>query len=473
MAICLAGAGLTTAAGHPAWAAPHSLPDRGLHAGAPTEPAECDITVAPGVEVLDGQANLAQLEPGAVICLDAGTRGNLKVSNLHGTPGNHFTIRNSGGQVRITGSRFEAGIFVETSSHVRITGSGVDAQCGARFGAEQQQCGIVVDGARKGIKVATSRGDASELEFDHIAIERVSDEEETRGIAIHPVSRQVVSGIRIHHNYVANTLAEAIYVGSDPRGRPFEELGKVERVEIAYNRVDQIAWDGIKLKVSIGESSIHHNVLSNTGTAGYANHESGITVATSRVDVHSNSVVGSVEGIKSGRPLDAPGNQYYNNVVADVETLGIQTAEDGARIFHNTVVGSNGFGIRARGDGSLVSENIVADAEQPIVVRRDSVERNNLAGSVTDVRFADPELGNFSLDPSSPAVDAGRAANPAGCAGTGIRMVRPLPRRLYPDHNGIPRPRGCRSDIGAYELVAIAHEPSRPERAERGRPRNM
>lgn len=425
-------------------------------AGAPgtSAPKPCTIVIPIETDVLDGAKNLDEIGPGDVICLAAGTRGNIRVANLRGTVEQPITIRNEGGQVLITGDRFEAAVYIMSSSSVHITGTGVEARCGAAFSAASQRCGIEIDGATKGIKVATSRGDVGELEIDHVGILRVMSDVETRGIAIHPVDRQVISGIRIHHNYVSSTGAEGIYVGSEPRDKPFEELGKVERVEISYNRLEQIGWDGIKVKVSLGGSSIHHNIIRGTGLAGYAKHESGITVAMSFVDVYSNTVVGSVEGIKSGRGIVDASNRFYNNIVANVVTFGIETDDIGARVFNNTVVGSQNVGIRARGEGSLVAENIVADAVKAMIVRGGtSIERGNLIGTASEVGLADPLNGDFRLRPESPAVDGGRVVNPA-CGRAGVRTARFVDPALD-DRNGTSRPRGCRSDVGALERVPV------------------
>lgn len=449
LAIVAAGASIALL---PTAAVAEDRPLPAAGASGASAPKPCTVVIPIETDVLDGAKNLEDIGPGDVICLAAGTRGNIRVANLRGTVEQPITIRNEGGQVLITGDRFEAAIYIMSSSSVHVTGTGVESRCGAAYSVASQRCGIEIDGATKGIKVATSRGDVGELEIDHVGILRVQSDVETRGIAIHPVDRQVISGIRIHHNYVSSTGAEGIYVGSEPRDKPFEELGKVERVEISYNRLEQIGWDGIKMKVSLGGSSVHHNVIRGAGLAGYAKHESGITVAMSFVDVYSNTVVGSVEGIKSGRGVVDASNRFYNNIVANVVTFGIETDDIGARVFNNTVVGSQDVGIRARGEGSLVAENIVADAVKAMIVRGGtSIERGNLVGTASEVGLADPQNGDYSLRPESPAVDGGRVVNPA-CGRVGVRTARLVSPELD-DDNGTSRPHGCRSDVGALERV--------------------
>lgn len=449
LAILVAGGSIALL---PAVAGAEDRPLPATAASGTSAPRPCTVLIPTETDVLDGEKNLADIRPGGVICLAAGTRGNIRVANLHGTVEQPITIRNHGGTVLITGSRFEAAVYIMRSSSLHITGTGVEARCGAAFSVVAQRCGIEVDGATKGIKVATSRGDVGELEIDHVGILRVLSDVETRGIAVHPVDRQLISGIRIHHNFVSQTGAEGIYIGSEPRDKPFEELGKIERVEIAYNRLEQIGWDGIKMKVSVGGSSVHHNIIHGTGLAGYAKHESGITVAMSVVDVYSNTIVGSVEGIKSGRGIEDGSNRFFNNIVADVETFGIETDDAGARVFNNTVVGSEDIGIRVRGDGSFVAENIVADAAEAMIVRGGtSIERGNLIGTASELGLADPQNGDFSLRPESPAVDGGRIVSSV-CGRDGVRSAR-LVNPALDDRNGATRPYGCRSDVGALERV--------------------
>jgi hypothetical protein len=353
----------------------------------------------------------------------------VKIRNLHGTAERPVVVRNDGGVVVLTGDNFEAGMTISASTYLRVTGTGVASACGARFEPADQACGIVIDRSKKGLKVQTSRGDIRELTIDHVAVMRNEHSKETRGIAIHPVPRQVIDGIAIAYNYVSQTGAEAVYIGSEPR----EDLGKVDRVEVAYNLIERIGWDGIKLKVALSASTVHHNVIRDVGRAAKQAHRTGITVATSVVDVHHNVIHGAVEGIKSGRGREDTANLFHDNVIADTTMFAIKTTDVGASIHNNTIAGWGTIAIKARGDGTRIVKNLIAHGATegcvggdacvrvPIKARPDAVVWGNLVVTRDASSFADPKTGHVSLAPSHPAWNVGAVARFDACSDRGVR----------------------------------------------------
>jgi hypothetical protein len=349
------------------------VPGRGTALG-----AGCTVMIPASVDKVDGQSPAyGRVGPGSVICLAAGTRGNIKLFNLRGIADRPITVRNDGGPVTISGTKFgDGGIIIGGSSFLRLTGSGTTHACGAEYDATLQQCGIAIDGAKKGIKIVTDKGAIHDLEIDHVAVVRVSQKVKTRGILIHPLPGQVISGLHVHHNFVTNTLAEGIYLGSEPHGRPFATLAKLERVEVDHNLVKDVGYDGIKIKVAIADVSVHDNVILNAGISRTPAHEGGIKLAMSVGDYYSNTVVGAVEGIRMGRTIPSAKTRYYNNLVADVVDVGIEADETGAQVFNNMVVSSAGAGIRATGRGASVSNNVVVAAAVPLDVTRGTATGN-------------------------------------------------------------------------------------------------
>ena len=346
--------------------------------GQPVLGAGCTVMIPRSVDRVDPEREeFRRIGPGAVVCLPAGKRGNIKLFNLRGTAEQPIVVRNSGGPVTISGTEFgDGGIIIAASSFLRLTGTGTDKDCGADHTPRAQRCGIIIDGAKKGVKIVTSKGDVHDLEIDHVAVERVSQEVKTRGILMHPLPGQLISGIHIHHNFVTNTLAEGIYMGSEPHDQPFDSLAKLERVEIDHNLVMNVGFDGIKIKVAIADVAVHHNVIRNAGISRTPAHQGGIKVAMSVGDFYNNTVIGAVEGIRANRELESPETRYFNNLVIDVIDVGIEASEDGAQIYNNMVVMSSGAGIRARGEGALVVDNVVIEASDPIDMRRGQVGEN-------------------------------------------------------------------------------------------------
>ncbi|HET6379549.1 MAG TPA: hypothetical protein VFH63_00740 [candidate division Zixibacteria bacterium] len=360
--------------------------------------APCTHMIEAEVDVIDtNRRRFRDVAPGSVLCLEAGTRGNIKLRNLHGTPSRPIIVRNADGPVTITGTLFrDGGIIISASTYLRVTGSGLDAPaCGVGRPRAEQRCGIIVDGARKGVLMNTDQGVLHDIEIDHVAVLQVSQVDKTRGIAIHPLPGQLIGGMHIHHNYVSNSLAEGIYIGSEPHGQPFETLAKVERVHVHHNLVENTGYDGIKLKVAIRDVAVHDNVVRHAGLSRTPAHEGGIKLAFSVGDYYRNVVIGAVEGIRTGRELDDPQSRYFGNVVVDVIAVGIDVPEDGSQVFDNMVVGSDDVGISVGGRNTVVRNNIVVDAEVPLLLGRPEVAVGNVAAGDLEGGYWDPDASTW------------------------------------------------------------------------------
>jgi hypothetical protein len=401
--------------------------------------AGCTEMIAPEVTIIDALKDHAHVKPGDVLCLPAGTRQNLQIRNLHGSAGSPITIRNSGGKVFITGALYlNGGIAIQNSSYLRISGTGVSEKCGAEYAPSAQECGIEIGFTRKGIRLVTKAGEQLDhIEIDHIYIHDPSNPTaptDARGIIAHPVPGQVIVGFYVHHNYVLRTAGEGIYIGTEPHGQPLETLGKLEDVEASYNLVEQIGYDGIKLKVVVKNVKVHHNIVRNTALSHTPQHDAGIQIALGVGEYYNNYVETELQGIAMGRILDNPGTKYYNNVVVGADAC-LVAPEAGAQIYNNTLVGCGTVGISAPDPSAHVFDNIVADTTgTPIEASIANISRNLVASSAL-VHFVNPAADDYRLLPISAAVDLG------GSAGT-------FPAFDYDDQ---ARPFGPKSDQGAYE----------------------
>jgi hypothetical protein len=406
----------------------------------------CTYYITKNVSVVDGRKNYSYVQPGDTLCILAGERDNLKLMYLQGEPGKPITVRNTGGIVTIGGSTYlSGGLGIYSSAYLRVTGTGVESQCGAQYSAVEQKCGINITNTHKGIKISTSKDVEllHDIEIDHVSVTDTSTDIKTRGIAIHPEEGQLISGIYIHHNYVARTLAEGIYMGTEPHDRAFEILGKIQNLEVSYNLVEETGYDGIKIKVAVENVKVHHNVVRKTGLSNTPAHQGGIKVAMSNGQFYNNYVEDVFEGINTGRALDQMTEaRYFNNVVVNSRSVGIEAAEEGALIFNNTVVLCGDAGIVAIANTAQVFDNIVAGCKGKEVKARlgeNGIRQkfNNLVGPVDIMGFVDPANGNYNLRPDSIAIDAGH-----------IGLVP-----LGYDYNHIPRPEGRAPDIGAFEYA--------------------
>ncbi|MBI4787628.1 MAG: hypothetical protein HY782_11340 [Chloroflexi bacterium] len=405
--------------------------------GTPTVSAAnaCTYTIPATLKKVDGLGNYANVKPGDTLCLPAGSRGILKIFNLHGTAGSPITIQNSGGIVKFTGST--AFLSILSSSYVRLTGAGVEDKCGAEYSPTEQACGIEFDHSYKGIIIDTNGADVHDFEIDHVLVHDTSTQINSRGIAIHPLDRQIVSGLYAHHNYILNTFGEGLYIGTEPQKKPYDELGKMRNVEISYNLVEQTGYDGIKVKVGIENVAVHHNIVRNAGTRRVSKHESGIQLATSVGQVYNNYVAAILEGIATGRPLANPGTRYFNNIVVGGQTSCIDAAESNPQIYNNTLVGCGTVGVKANGTSAQIFDNIVVNTSGTAINAPANTVFNNLTGSSSTAGFVNAAGGDYHLLANSPAVDAGRNSG------------------LFPpfDYDDVSRPQGAKTDLGAYEFV--------------------
>jgi hypothetical protein len=399
------------------------------------------------VTEINGLGNYSHVQPGEVLCLPAGERDNLKILNLHGADGNPITIRNEGGKVLIIGETFlMGGIGFDNSSNIRITGTGVTSQCGVPYTAEEQDCGIEVGYAYRGIKLESETGMFRNIELDHLYVHHTSSITNTQGITFHPVPYQLISGISVHHNHVSNTSAEGIYVGSEPQGEPYETLGKVEYVNVSYNLVENTGYDGIKIKVAIHNVQVHHNVILNSGIKRKLNHQGGIKIAMSVGDYFNNLIIKGCEGIRYGRLLETSSTRYFNNIVVDAECGAMEAREENAQIFNNTIVRAATFGIHTFDPSATVLNNIVVDTLGTPIDAAGTLVFGNFTGSAAEAGFVDLLANDFHLLPNSPAVDV-----------VSLSAIYPVD-----DYDGTLRPQGKAADLGALEYIPSSTPPTDP-----------
>jgi hypothetical protein len=132
----------------------------------------------------------------------------------------------------------------------------------------------------------------------------------------------------------------------------------------------------------------------------------------------------------------ADGNAAYNNVLYRNYGHGIQNSSGtNAKIYNNTVYGGSqtGIYILPSATNADVRNNIAYGNATKEILNEGSgtVLSNNLT---SDPRFVNAAALNFSLQTSSPAIDAG----------TNLSLVTMDIRRT-------PRPQGITHDIGAFE----------------------
>lgn len=426
-------------------------PDSGA-ADAPQDQASaaCDHTIPPGIEEADGVSNFSDVAPGDTVCIGAGTRGPLELRNFHGADGRTITFVNDGGTVTIRGDGGDyAGIEIEDSDHIRVTGAGVDQRCGAAVAAGAQRCGIRILGAARSVtgKVRTEHLRVDHVEMGDTTQSAVSIKDNSMGRG-EWVERDVV----LDHNYVHDVHDEGVYIGSSDYATG--EYHVLQGVHLAHNLVVRTGRDGLQVGSATRDCTIHHNVIRETGRNDESSHRAGVMNNKGSVcDIYNNSIADT-----AGWGIYVQGNgenEIYNNIVVragravrdgDDDGDGI-SIHDGSNVrnsiyvWNNTVVSARGDGIgwgNDVGSDNQIRNNIVV-ASGGVNIDKDPtvlVSSNLAAQSVSAAGFVDPAAGDYRLRAGSPARDAGGSLTASG---------------VVDDFDGVARPQGPAYDIGAFE----------------------
>jgi parallel beta-helix repeat protein len=233
--------------------------------------------------------------------------------------------------------------------------------------------------------------------------------------------------VRFQNVTVRNAINSGVLVGY---GSGVTSYNEFIRMKIHDNGGDK--WDhGIYM--STGNNLIEEcEIFNNSGYGvhlynGYAGETlNGNVIRGNRI--HHNGVWGIIMG---------GGNNHaaYNNLLWANAMGGIWVAYKkpvGTKIYNNTIVGgSAAISIASDSSDAIIQNNI---AYKIINQGSRTVLSNNYSG---DPLFVNLAAGNYQLRIGSPAIDAGIS----------VSIVKT-------DMNGVPRPKGVKYDIGAYEYVS-------------------
>lgn len=103
-----------------------------------------------------------------------------------------------------------------------------------------------------------------------------------------------------------------------------------------------------------------------------------------------------------------PNHKIYRNVAYSniYEGILIRSGSSGVLVFNNTMYANAGAGYSDEG-GSATCKNNLAIANAGAARDGCAISSNNLTTGTAAANFADAAQGNFTLIPSSPAIDAG------------------------------------------------------------------
>ena len=417
----------------------------------PSLPVDCDHVIPTTVKEVDGDSNYSDVEAGDTVCIAAGVRGPLELRNFHGASGRTIAFVNRGGIVDIRGSDDDyAGIQIEDSDHIRVTGAGLSRQCGADVASQAQRCGIRILGPAHSV---TGKSRTEYLAVDHVEMGNTT--QSAVSIKDNSLGRGewIEHDIVLNHNYIHDVHDEGVYIGSSDYATG--DYHVLHGVHLSYNLVVDTGRDGLQVGSATRDCTIHHNIVRKSGHNNESSHRAGVMNNKGSVcDIYNNLIADT-----AGWGIYVQGNgtnRIYNNVVVragrsvragDGDGDGI-SIHDGSNVdgsiyvWNNTVVEARGDGIGWGNDVGSDNQilNNVAIASGGTNIDKDAnvhVGHNFAAQTVAAAQFVDAAIDDYRLRPQSPAKDAGAALHDRG---------------VVEDYDGVPRPQGSSFDIGAYEL---------------------
>ncbi len=430
----------------------------------------CTISIPSTQLIVDG--NNYNIQPGDTVCLLAGNRDYLKLTNFHGDSLNYIVFKNCGGAVIVQNNYHLYGISITKSSYFKFTGSGSDT---VEYGIKI----LETKASMNGLSISEK---STNYEIDHIEVGNA-------GFAGIMAKTDPVCDLStnygyftqyqtyIHHNYIYNSGGEGMYIGhSFFSGYPTTCNSQpdtlypheIKGLKIYNNYIENSHWDGIQVGCATEDCEIYGNIIKNSGTDLVNGQNSGIQISGGTTGKCYNNFIfnGSGNGIStfglgnnlffnnvilnSGRnyyPSD-PSKKVYgifcddrntipglpfnfiNNTIINPKTDGIRIyslLSNNNKFYNNIIINPGSFGSYSNNNQSYIYILSGVNA---------SLSNNYFDVNMKNIKFIDTTQNNFKLTVSSPAKDAGMDVS-----GYGINF----------DFDNYPRPYASGFDIGAYE----------------------
>lgn len=449
-------------------------------------------TVPAGTSSVECSSFNGGVRPGDTVVLAGRTRGQIALKGCRGTASAPIVVRNDVSESGPLVINQSGDGFLSTCTdceYVVIDGTGKwdgapSGTCGAtvdegRWSLGTTQCGIVFrctgGSPQSSLRL---RGSSKHVTVKGVEIDgNIPTCKTGIGLSVNDhnyagKAGEWREGIRLLNNYVHDVEGEGMYVGPNQRHNSIGDL-QLRDNEIAFNYVDRAGCDGINYKSAVaGQSSIHHNYVTNTGQtrrgkdsgcsgvgislfeAGYTDIFSNYVEAPSPVSNGAGHCIAQViTNLPASRVAKVP-VRIYNNVLRNCKGNGISfsrgstASEPVPEVYNNTIVGpigGKGINVSSSVRSCKIRDNIVT--ERDISAANCSVTNNSTAPAVSQ-GFRDAARRDFRLTAGSPGVDTGTGQCPND------------------DQIGTPRPQQGACDQGALEYSSqdapAAAKPSPP-----------
>ncbi|MCF8218515.1 MAG: right-handed parallel beta-helix repeat-containing protein [Bacteroidales bacterium] len=416
------------------------------------------------------------VSPGDTIFLESGSYDFLLFQDIQGDSLNPITITNYNGEVEINNDHY-FGISFQNCQYIHLTGT-------HKYGIRIKE---VTNGAGIGISQLSNYFEIDNIEVANTKIAGIMcktdpgcDYKATRDSFL-------MEDIHIHDNYIHHTGTEGMYIGnSNYFGTSVNCNGQdtllmphlLKNVSIHDNLIKHTGWDGLQVSSAIENCAVYGNRIYYDSQEEQDFQMSGLIVGTgSDCDCYNNRIAyGKGIGIEF---YGTGGQRIFNNIIIEAgksyfpndptkEKYGIYLSKkeildpDSAfYLYHNTIIRPKSDGIRFNmshheSAGNKIQNNIIIDpgaysyyedlntfrtGNDAYVFLKDTtidvtISHNIFRQNLAYPRFLDTSRNNFTLRPSSPAIDSG---------------VDLLNDSILFDFYYNPRPYGNGYDIGAFE----------------------
>lgn len=382
---------------------------------------QCDYLLDPSTYGFDN--DILKIPVGSVICFPAGQREAAFFNNFHGTADKPYKFINCGGQVKIFTTTTAAVRFFE-SSFIRFTGTGSADEYGFQIDAGKGDYGFVAE--RR----------STDFEVDHIEI--LGSKNSGLSIRTDPTcdggsnrGAFVQKNTIIHHNKIANTAFEGLYIGGShwhsglTVGGCSELLSEPELkgVKIYNNVLENIGRDGIQVGSAIEDSEIYNNIVNGFGKTNEEYHQAGIQINPGTTGkVYNNYILNG-----SGRGIFLSGFDLliFNNIVVNTGRDGVITIDaepisgKGFYVLNNTFYNIKGDMLEMisnKTSKNVMYNNVGVNIEGEIMKEGNAnividVQSNVKSSDLSEIGFVDPDKGDFRLLGTSSLIDGGKSVD--------------------------------------------------------------
>ncbi|MDW7696032.1 PKD domain-containing protein (plasmid) [Flammeovirgaceae bacterium SG7u.111] len=401
----------------------------------------CDHVLGESTDQIYIDGSTMDIQPGDVICIQAGNYKFIQMWNFEGSEEDPITIKNCGGQVVIGDGTFHYG-FILKARYFRLTGTG-----DSNFKYGIKIAGTGKDAINLGIGGTSTHFEVDHIESANAGFAGIMIKEDPKCNNPETWRRNFeMQNVKVHDCYIHDSGGEGFYFGYTFSNTGIDCNGEtifghlIKDIHIYNNIIENAGWDGIQLGSAYGDVRIYNNHINNYGTQDELYQQTGLQVALAyptndngQSHIYNNLIE---NGTGPGTLIGGTSANFYNNIYRNVASSS-NHVNDGIYIGNGAKIHDNGF--------NFINNMVFAHSNARYTImgaNNQGTSRiiNNIAN--VDIQGGDKKQTNLIASDSSElktlVEDKG-----TNTAAYGVTF----------DFNNNTRPQGGAFDIGPYEFV--------------------